>query len=120
MTPLQINDLVNRIVKPRLQTVTGVADVRIFGERKYAMRVWLDTDKLASYRLTTQDVEDAIRRSNLELPAGRIESQQREFSVTSQTDLLKPAQFGDIVIKTVNGFSVQGARRGARRGGRCR
>ncbi|CAM3461299.1 efflux RND transporter permease subunit [Polaromonas hydrogenivorans] len=107
MTPLQINDLVNRIVKPRLQTVTGVADVRIFGERKYAMRVWLDTDKLASYRLTTQDVEDAIRRSNLELPAGRIESQQREFSVTSQTDLLKPAQFGEIVIKTVNGFSVR-------------
>ena len=107
LTPLQINDLVNRIVKPRLQTVTGVADVRIFGERKYAMRVWLDTDKLASYQLTTQDVEDAIRRSNLELPAGRIESQQREFSVTTQTDLVKPAQFGEIVIKTVNGFSVR-------------
>lgn len=107
MTPLQINDLVNRIVKPRLQTVTGVADVRIFGERKYAMRVWLDTDKLASYRLTTQDVEDAIRRSNLELPAGRIESQQREFSVTSQTDLVRPGQFSDIVVKNVNGFSVK-------------
>ncbi|MFI5446183.1 efflux RND transporter permease subunit [Polaromonas sp. UC242_47] len=107
MTPLQITDLVNRIVKPRLQTVTGVADVRIYGERKYAMRVWLDTDKLASYRLTTQDVEDAIRRSNLELPAGRIESQQREFSVTSQTDLIRPAQFGEIVVKTVNGFSVK-------------
>ena len=107
MTRLEINDLVNRIVKPRLQTVTGVADVRIFGERKYAMRVWLDTDKLASYRLTTQDVEDAIRRSNLELPAGRIESQQREFSVTAQTDLIKPAQFGEIVIKSVNGFSVK-------------
>jgi multidrug efflux pump len=107
MTQLQINDLVNRIVKPRLQTVTGVADVRIFGERKYAMRVWLDTDRLASYRLTPQDVEDAIRRSNLELPAGRIESQQREFSVTSQTDLLKPAQFGEIVIKSVNGFPVK-------------
>ncbi len=107
MTQLQINDLVNRIVKPRLQTVTGVADVRINGERRYAMRVWLDTDKLASYRLTTQDVEDAIRRSNLELPAGRIESQQREFSVTSQTDLVRPAQFGDIVVKNVNGFSVR-------------
>ena len=107
LTPLQINDLVNRIVKPRMQTVTGVADVRIFGERKYAMRVWLDTDKLASYRLTTQEVEDAIRRSNLELPAGRIESQQREFSVTSQTDLLKPAQFGEIVVKNVNGFFVK-------------
>ncbi len=107
LTPLQINDLVSRIAKPRLQTVTGVADVRIYGERKYAMRVWLDPNKLASYRLTTQDVEDAIRRSNLEVPGGRIESQQREFSVTSQTDLVRPAQFGDINIKSVNGFPVK-------------
>ena len=107
LTPLQINDLVNRVVKSRLQTVTGVADVRIFGERKYAMRVWLDPDRLAGYRLTTQDVEDAIRRSNLELPAGRIESQQREFSVTSQTDLVRPAQFAEIVIRNVNGFPVK-------------
>jgi multidrug efflux pump len=105
-TPLQINDLVNRIVKPRLQTVTGVADVRIFGERRYAMRVWLDPDRLAGYRLTTQDIEDAVRRSNLEVPAGRIESQQREFSVTSETGLVEPAQFGGIVVKTVNGFPV--------------
>jgi multidrug efflux pump len=107
LTPLQINDLVNRVVKSRLQTVTGVADVRIYGERKYAMRVWLDPDKLAGYRLTTQDVEDAVRRSNLELPAGRIESQQREFSVTSQTDLVRPAQFAEIVVKNVNGFPVK-------------
>lgn len=107
MTPLQINDMVNRIVKPRLQTVTGVADVRIYGERKYAMRVWLDPEKLAGYKLTSQDVEDAIRRSNLELPGGRIESQQREFSVTSQTDLVRPAQFADITIKSVNGFPVK-------------
>ncbi len=107
LNPLQINDLVNRVVKPRLQTVTGVADVRIFGERKYAMRVWLDPEKLAGYRLSPQDVEDAIRRSNLELPAGRIESQQREFSVTSQTDLIRPGQFAEIVIKNVNGFPVK-------------
>lgn len=107
LNPLQINDLINRIVKSRLQTVSGVADVRIFGERKYAMRVWLDSDKLAGYRLTTQDVEDAIRRSNLELPAGRIESQQREFSVTSQTDLFRPSQFAEIVIRNVNGFPVK-------------
>src|SRR5574343_245860 len=71
--PLQINDLVNRIVKPRLKTATGVADVRIYGERKYAMRVWLEPERLAAYKLTPQDVEDAIRRSHLELPAGRIE-----------------------------------------------
>ncbi len=107
LNPLQINDLVNRIVKPRLQTVTGVADVRIFGERKYAMRVWLDLGKLAGFRLTTQDIEDAVRRNNLDVPAGRIESKQREFSVTSQTGLVGANQFGDIVIKTVNGFPVK-------------
>ena len=104
---LEINDLVNRIVKARLQTVTGVADVRIYGERKYAMRVWLDAERLAAYRLTTQDVEDAVRRNNLELPAGRIESSQREFSVVSQTDLATPAQFSAVVIRTVGGFPVR-------------
>ncbi|MGB4558790.1 MAG: efflux RND transporter permease subunit, partial [Burkholderiaceae bacterium] len=107
LSRLEINDLINRVVKSRLQTVTGVADVRIYGERRFAMRVWLDPNKLAGYKLTTQDVEDAIRRSNLELPAGRIESQQREFSVTSQTNLVRPAQFSEIVIKNVNGFPVK-------------
>ncbi len=107
LSPLQINDLINRVVKPRLQTVTGVADVRIYGERKYAMRVWLDAGRMAAYRLSSQDVEDAIRRSNLELPAGRIESLQREFSVTSQTDLIKAGQFGDITIRNVNGFPIK-------------
>jgi multidrug efflux pump len=107
LNALQINDLVNRVVKPRLQTVSGVADVRIFGERKYAMLVSLDPARLSSYRLTPQDVEDAIRRSNLELPAGRIESTNREFSVSTQTDLTRPSQFGEIVIRSVNGFPVK-------------
>jgi multidrug efflux pump len=81
--------------------------VRIFGERKYAMLVSLDHARLSSYKLTPQDVEDAIRRSNLELPAGRIESTNREFSVSSQTDLTRPGQFGEIVIRSVNGFPVK-------------
>jgi multidrug efflux pump len=107
LNPLQINDLVNRVVKPRLQTVSGVADVRIFGERKYAMLVSLDHARLSSFKITPQDVEDAIRRNNLELPAGRIESNTREFSVSSQTDLNRPGQFGEIVIRNVNGFPVK-------------
>jgi multidrug efflux pump len=107
MSPLEITDVVNRIVKPRLQTIPGVADVPIFGERKYAMRIWLDPDKLAAYRLTTQDVEDALRRQNLEVPAGRIESQQREFNVTARTDLNTERQFGEVALKVVNGFSVR-------------
>ena len=107
LSPLQINDLLVRIVKPRLQTVSGVADVPIYGERRYAMRVWLDPQRMAGYRLTPQDVEDAIRRSNLELPAGRIESMEREFSVTAQTSLAQPQEFANIVVRSVNGFAVR-------------
>jgi len=107
MNTLQLTDLANRIAKPMMQTAPGVADVRIFGERKYAMRVWLDTDRLAAYRLTTQDIEDALRKSNVEVPAGRVESQMREFNITTATNLRKPEEFGDIVIRTVNGMSIR-------------
>ena len=107
MGPLELTDLINRVVKPRLQTVTGVADVQIGGDRRFAMRIWLDPDRLASYRLTVQDVEDALRRQNLEVPAGRIESQQREFSVTARTDLNTVEQFNDIVLRNVGGNFVR-------------
>ncbi len=105
--PLELTDLLNRVVKPRLQTVPGVADVQIGGDRRYAMRINLDADRLASYRLTVQDVEEALRRQNLEVPAGRIESRQREFSVTSRTDLNTVAQFKDIAVKSVGAFTVK-------------
>ncbi len=107
MSTLQLTDLINRVVKPRLQTVPGVADVQIGGDRKYAMRIWLDPDQMAAYKLTVQDVEDALRRQNLEVPAGRIESRQREFSVTARTDLNTVAQFNDIVLKNVGGYTVR-------------
>lgn len=104
---LQLTDYANRIAKPMMQTAPGASDVRVYGERKYSMRIWLDPDRLASYKLTTQDVEDALRRSNVEVPAGRIESRLREFNVTASTDLQKPAEFRQVVIKTVNGISVR-------------
>jgi multidrug efflux pump len=106
-SPLQLSDLANRIAKPLLQTAPGAADVRIFGERRYAMRVWIDPDRLAAYRLTVQDVEDALRRSNLEVPAGRIESSQREFNVTAATDLQTPEQFRAVALRTVNGQTIR-------------
>jgi multidrug efflux pump len=106
-TPLQLSDLANRIAKPLLQTAPGAADVRIFGERRYAMRVWIDPDRLAAYRLTVQDVEDALRRSNLEVPAGRIESSQREFNVTAATDLQTPEQFRAVALRTANGQTIR-------------
>ena len=104
---LQLSDMANRLVKPVLQTAPGAADVRVYGERRYAMRVWIDTDRLAAYRLTVQDVEEALRRSNLEVPAGRIESQLREFNITAATDMQTVTQFRELVIRNVAGAPVR-------------
>jgi multidrug efflux pump len=71
------------------------------------MRIWLDPDRLASFNLTPGDVEDALRRQNVELPSGRIESAQREFTVSSQSDLQQVMQFESVVVRTVNGYPVR-------------
>lgn len=104
---LQLSEMANTLVKPVLQTAPGAAEVNVYGERKFAMRIWVDPDKLAAYRLTVQDLEDALRRANLEVPAGRIESQQREFNVTAATDLQRAAEFAQVVIRSVNGLAVR-------------
>ena len=104
---LQLSEMANTLVKPVLQTAKGAADVVVQGERKFSMRIWVDPDKLAAYRLTIQDLEDALRRSNLEVPAGRIESRLREFNVTAATDLQRPQDFAQVVIRTVNGLPIR-------------
>ncbi|PWB66003.1 MAG: multidrug transporter AcrB [Bradyrhizobiaceae bacterium] len=106
-SPLEITDFADRVVKDRLQSITGVAEARIFGERRYAMRIWLDAARLAAYNLTPQDVETALRNQNVEVPAGRIESQDVEFTVLSETDLRAPEQFGAIIIKDASGYPVR-------------
>lgn len=107
LSPLEVSDIANRVVKPRLQTLPGAADVRVFGERKFSMRIWLDPDRLAGFSLTPGDVEDALRRQNVELPSGRIESSQREFTVVSQSDLQRVREFEDVVVRTVNDYPVR-------------
>ncbi len=104
---LEVSDYANRYIKPRFSTLPGAADVRIFGERKVSMRIWLDRSKLAAYKLGPADVEDALRRQNVEVPAGRIESSAREFSVLAQTDLQTPEQFSNIVIRDAAGYPVR-------------
>jgi multidrug efflux pump len=106
-SPLEVSDFASRLVKTRLQTLPGAADVRVFGERKYSMRIWLDRNKLAAYAMTPQDVEEALRRQNIEVPAGRIESRAREFSVVAETDLNRPDQFESVIVRYVNGYPVR-------------
>jgi multidrug efflux pump len=107
MSALEITDYVDRFVLDRLKNLTGVADVTIFGERRYAMRIWLDRERLAAFNLTVQDLEAALRTQNVELPSGRIESRDREFSVLSRTGLVTPQQFRDIVIKIADNHQVK-------------
>ncbi|MEO8133938.1 MAG: efflux RND transporter permease subunit, partial [Betaproteobacteria bacterium] len=100
-------DYINRYIKPRLSVLPGAADVRVFGERKITMRVEINRARLAGYKLTVQDIEDAIRRQNAEIPAGRIESQAREFTVVAETDLRALEQFGNVVVANVGGYPVR-------------
>jgi len=104
---LEISDYADRFVVDRLKTLSGVASVIIGGERRYAMRIWLDRERLAAYGLTPQDVEDALRRQNIEVPSGRIESRNREFTVLSETDLRTPEQFNRLIVREVNGYPVR-------------
>ena len=104
---MEITDVIERVVQDRLQTIPGVSEVLIRGARTYAMRIWLDPEKLAAHDLTVQDVEDALRRQNVEIPAGRIESVQREFSVLAETDLQTPEEFNQLILDDSRGYLLR-------------
>ena len=104
---MELSDYADRIVKDRLQVLPGVAQLLILGERRYSMRIWLDRSRLAAYNLTPADVERALTEQNVEVPAGRIESSDREFTVLSETDLRTPAEFSEIILKDADGYLVR-------------
>jgi multidrug efflux pump len=104
---LQLSDIGDRLVKSRLQTLPGVGQARIFGERRFSMRVWLSASELSARGLTVQDVQQAIRTRNVEVPAGRIESARREFTVRSLGELKTPEEFGNLVVSNTDGILVK-------------
>jgi len=104
---LQLSDIGDRLVKQRLQTLPGVGSARIFGERRFSMRVWLSAAELTARGLTVQDVQQAIRTRNVEVPAGRIESERREFTVRSLGELKSPTEFANLVVSSQGGQLVK-------------
>jgi multidrug efflux pump len=104
---LQLSDIGDRLVKSRLQTLPGVGQAQIFGERRFSMRVWLSAAEMAARGLTVQDVESAIRTRSVEIPSGRIESERREFSVRSLGELKTPGEFSDLVVDNSSGQLVR-------------
>src|SRR5256886_1575236 len=101
---MQLSDVADRLVKARLQSLAGVGSAGVYGERRFAMRVWVQPDQLSARGLTVQDVEGAIAALNVEIPAGRIESTRRGVSVPSPGGLEKARGIGG-----VGGASQSGA-----------
>ena len=95
---LELTDYADRYIVDRLSSIDGVAQIRIGGEQRYAMRVWIDRQALAARGLTVADVEQALQRENVELPAGRIESAARDFTLRVQRGYVEPADFAKLVL----------------------
>ncbi len=105
---LELTDYAERVIAERLGVLPGVARVRFGGARRYAMRVWIDREALAARQLTVTDIENALRRENVQLPAGRLESAQRELTLRTETGLNTENDFRELVIgRGADGYLVR-------------
>ncbi|HET8828956.1 MAG TPA: efflux RND transporter permease subunit [Pelobium sp.] len=96
---MELSDYAENVIAQRLQTIPGVSSVQIWGQKKYAMRLRLDPDKLASYALTPLDVKNALDQQNVELPSGKITGKNTELTVKTVGNLSSPEQFNNLIIK---------------------
>lgn len=104
---LQITEYVNNVLVERLQTIPGVSGTQVWGEKRYAMRIWIDPVKLSAYGLTPGDVQAALSKENVELPSGKIYGNATELTVRTFGRLNTEEEFNNIIIKNVNGADVR-------------
>ncbi|MFO7615692.1 MAG: efflux RND transporter permease subunit [Bacteroidales bacterium] len=104
---LEVSDLVENTIKTRIQTIPGVGDITIFGEKKYSMRIWLDPFKMAAAGITPTDIHQAINRENIELPSGRIEGLLTELTIRTKGLLTTADQFNQVIIRQEEGRIVR-------------
>jgi len=98
--PLELSDYAENVIAERLQTIPGVSSVQIWGQKRYAMRLWVDPVKLASYGVTVSDVRDALDAQNVELPTGKLTGANTELTVKTMGNLSTPEQFNNIIVKS--------------------
>jgi multidrug efflux pump len=104
---LQVSDYASNVLLEKLQTIPGVSTVQIWGEKKYAMRLWVDPMKLAAYNLTFTDIQNALNRENVELPAGKVYGNNTELTVKTFGRLTTEDDFQDLIIKSGNNQEVR-------------
>ncbi|RYY58008.1 MAG: efflux RND transporter permease subunit [Chitinophagaceae bacterium] len=105
--PLEITEYANNVLVEKLQTIPGVSGIQIWGEKRYAMRIWIDPAKLISFSLTAGDVAAALTRENVELPSGKITGNATELTVRTFGRLNTEDEFENVIIKNVNGADVK-------------
>lgn len=104
-TLLDLSSIAENIFKERLQTIPGVSEVSIWGEKRYAMRLWMDPMRLSAYGLTPLDVQNAVLSQNVELPTGRVEGDMTELTVRTRGQLKNPEEFNNLIVKE-NGDNI--------------
>ena len=104
---LELSDIASNVFKERLQTIPGVSQVNIFGEKRYSMRLWLDPYKMASFKVSPQDVRAALGSENVELPSGRIEGTNTELTIRTKGRMITPKEFNDLIIREDRGQYIR-------------
>ena len=104
---LELTDIADNYFKERVQTIPGVSNVQIWGDKTYSMRLWLDPMKLAAYNLTPLDVRNALLNENVELPSGRIEGQLTELTVRTMGRMTSVDEFNALIVKQTNGSTIR-------------
>lgn len=104
---IELTTISEREIEDRLGKLPGVSNIMISGERRYSMRVWIDNRRLGSRNLSINEVADALRRENVDLPSGRVEGTDTEFTVRSLGELKTPEEFGSLLIANVGGSPVR-------------
>lgn len=97
---LAVDDYAENVIVERLQTIPGVSTIQIWGQKKYAMRLWMDPAKLSAYGLTPIDIQNAVNAENIEAPSGKVVGNTNELTVQTKGRLSKVKDFEDLILKT--------------------
>lgn len=103
---LQVSDFASNVLLERLQTIPGVSTIQIWGEKKYAMRIWLDPARLSAFGLTPMDVQQALDKENVELPGGKVAGKATELTINTLGRLTTEEEFSNLIISNVNGQEI--------------